>query len=372
MAGGSVERRTWRLRVIAALLGLAAALATTELSLRLFLPQPLGVSYRAPSGLTLHVPGASVRFRRLEFDNMIHINSLGLRDREISVRKPRGVFRVLVLGDSFAEGKQVALEETFPKRLERALEERFPQRRWEVINGGVSGYGTADEIKFFELLGSTFDPDLVILEFCVGNDVGNNAASPYFRLHDSRLEELPLERPTARELWLARLREFGAAHSHVYQFLRDRYHRTASSAPEALEESPVQIVMPADEAGWRLTEALLDRLLELVDEAGARFFLVAIPQRVQVYDDEWRASTGHRAGDATRVEPQLRLIAYARRLLLPFVDPLSDLHDANAGGRTYYRIDGHLNARGHRIVADAILESLVKFGLVGETPVRSP
>jgi lysophospholipase L1-like esterase len=365
-------RRNRRSRSLAALFGLATALAASEIFLRLFLPQPLGLSYRAANGLTLNIPGALIRYRRAEFDNPIQINSLGLRDREISLAKPAGVFRILVLGDSFAEGKQVAFDEIFPQQVEHSLAERFPRRRWEVVNGGISGYGTGEQIKFFEMIGHALEPDLVILAFCVGNDVQNNVASAYFRLHDSRLVELPLEPPTARELWLARLREFGAAHSHVYQFLRDRYHRTASSAPEPLEESPVQIVMPADEAGWRLTEALLDRLLELVDEAGARFFLVAIPQRVQVYDDEWRASTGHRAGDATRVEPELRLIAYARRRLLPFVDPLGDLHDANAGGRTYYRIDGHLNARGHRIVADAILESLVKFGLVGETPLTSP
>ena len=47
-----------------------------------------------------------------------------------------------------------------------------------------------------------------------------------------------------------RLREFGASHFYWYQFLRDRYHGTTSSAPEALEESPVQVVAPVDEGGW--------------------------------------------------------------------------------------------------------------------------
>ena len=307
------KRRTRRLRGVAALLGLAFALVAIELYLRRFQPQPLGLSYRAPSGITLNIPGATVRYRRGEFDNRIHINSLGLRDREFSIAKPPGVFRVLVLGDSFAEGKQVAFEETFAKQLERALGVRFPRRRWEVVNGGVSGYGTADEIKLFELLGSALQPDLVILAFCVGNDIQNNVASPYFRRHGQRLEERPLEPPSAPELWLARVQEFGASHFHLYQFLRDRYHGVVSPSPDLLEESPaavaIQGVAPIDEQGWQLTEALLDRLRELVDAAGARLFLVAIPQRAQVFDDEWVASTGRESGDPARTAPSGRSTA---------------------------------------------------------------
>jgi len=368
----SVERRRLRLlRGVAALSGLALALAASEIALRMFLPQPLGLSYRAPSGITLHIPGASVRYTRTEFDHRVEINSLGLRDREISREKPRGVFRILVLGDSFAEGKQVRLDETFPKRLERALAERFPSQRWEVINGGVSGYGTADEIKFFEILGRALDPDLVILAFCVGNDVQDNAASPYFRWRGSRLEELPVEPLSLPDMWLARFEEFGASHFHLYQFLRDRYHRTASPAPEPLEELPsivpVQVLRPAREDDWRLTEALLDRMLELVAEAHAGFLLAAIPQRLQVFDDEWVASTGRESSDPTRVEPQMRLNAYARQRLLPFVDLLTALHDASFPDRAYFRIDGHWNPRGHRVAADDILKSLVNFHLLGKS-----
>jgi lysophospholipase L1-like esterase len=368
---GVGRRRLWLVRGVAAFLGLTLALAASEAALRHFLPQPLGLSYRAPSGITLHIPSASVRYTRTEFDNRIQINSLGLRDRELSREKPPGVFRILVLGDSFAEGKQVRLEETFPKRLERALRNRFPDRRWEVINGGVSGYGTADEIKFFEILGRSFDPDLVILAFCVGNDVQDNAASPYFRWRDSRLEELPVVPLRPAELCLARLEEFGAAHFHLYQFLRDRYHRTVSATAEPLEElpatPPVQVLRPANDDDWRLTEALLDRLLELVAGAHAGFLLVAVPQRLQVFDDEWVASTGRDSGDPTRLEPQRRLAAYARRHLLPFVDLITDLHDGSIAQRAYFRIDGHWNAHGHRIATDGILEALVAFRLLGDS-----
>jgi len=364
-------RPIWLLRSGVTFVAFAVALAASEVFLRIFLPQPLGVSYRAPNGLTLHIPGASIRFRRLEFDNVVRINSLGLRDREISIEKPPGVFRILVLGDSFTEGKQVADEETFPKLLESALAGRLPNRRWEVINGGVSGYGTADEIKFFEVLGRRFQPDVVVLAFCMGNDVHNNLESPHFRWDGSRLEERPLKPPQRLELRLARVQEFFASRSHLYQFVRDRLQRTIAATPDPLEEMPV--IQPLgttkiDDDSWQLTEALLDRLLALVDREGSRLLLTLIPQRVQVLDEEWKASTGLAPGDPMRIEPQLRLIAYARRHLLPFLDLMPYLHDASTQERTYFRIDGHFNVLGHRISADAILESLVNFRLLGETP----
>ena len=56
-----------------------------------------------------------------EFETEVHINARGLRDREIGYDKPPGVYRILILGDSFAEALQVPLEVTFAKQLEALL-----------------------------------------------------------------------------------------------------------------------------------------------------------------------------------------------------------------------------------------------------------
>jgi len=51
------------------------------------------------------------------------INSDGLRDVEHSIEKPSGVYRIAILGDSYAEGLQLPLEQLFWKILERKLSE---------------------------------------------------------------------------------------------------------------------------------------------------------------------------------------------------------------------------------------------------------
>ena len=100
------------------------------------------------------------------------INSKGLRDTEIGMKKPKGQFRILLLGDSIIFGQGVSFTETLVQRLERALRESGAFDSVEVINCGVAGYGPHQQRRFLEREGMTYDPDIVILGFC-HNDVTN-------------------------------------------------------------------------------------------------------------------------------------------------------------------------------------------------------
>src|SRR5256885_16836863 len=51
----------------------------------------------------------------------IRISSAGVRDREHSIVKPAGVWRVAVLGDSFTDALQVAEDQRFTSVMERLL-----------------------------------------------------------------------------------------------------------------------------------------------------------------------------------------------------------------------------------------------------------
>jgi len=99
-----------------------------------------------------------------EFLVPVEVNHLGLRDRERDHAKPPGVFRVLLLGDSFVEAMHVPIEATIGYRLEEALNTPGGPRV-EVLNAGVSGYGTASEVLFFEREGKRYAPDVVVLAF---------------------------------------------------------------------------------------------------------------------------------------------------------------------------------------------------------------
>jgi hypothetical protein len=74
------------------------------------------------------------RFRNLEFDTTLRINSGGFRDAEAALKSPD----VVVLGDSFAMGWGVDASETFSSLLGQ-------RTGLKVLNTGVSSYGTVRE-----------------------------------------------------------------------------------------------------------------------------------------------------------------------------------------------------------------------------------
>ena len=102
-----------------------------------------------------------------------HTNSLGFRDtREYSLAKPRGAFRILVLGDSVTFGHGALYETSYPYLLEQRLREWRPEVKWEVWNLGVPGYNTAQELAYLEEVADRYSPDLVIVGFFLNDFTG--------------------------------------------------------------------------------------------------------------------------------------------------------------------------------------------------------
>ena len=121
------------------------------------------------------------------------INSAGTHDREYPLRKPPQTLRLAVLGDSMTAAIQVDVEDTFTRVLERELGrgEAFRGRNVEVMNFGVPGFGTAQQLLQFRHQVIHYSPDILLLAFFPYNDVHNNyralnpvdaAKSPYFVL----------------------------------------------------------------------------------------------------------------------------------------------------------------------------------------------
>lgn len=94
----------------------------------------------------------------------VRTNSLGLRDGEIPP-KPTGERRVIFLGDSVVFGSRLPQDETLPQLLQRAIGAGA-----RVINAGVEGYTTFQELHLLRHVGLKTEPDFVIVGF-VWNDV---------------------------------------------------------------------------------------------------------------------------------------------------------------------------------------------------------
>ncbi len=104
-----------------------------------------------------------------EFNFQLTISSQGLRNPEVSAKKPTDVYRILALGDSFTYGWGVRLEDSWPKLLEKKLV--IPGKRVEIINAGAPGLDTVDERKVCRAYLDQFNPDMVVLGFLGPEDL---------------------------------------------------------------------------------------------------------------------------------------------------------------------------------------------------------
>jgi lysophospholipase L1-like esterase len=119
------------------------------------------------------VPSVGFRHKELEYDYVWANNALGMRDRERSPKKNPGSFRILFLGDSIIQGYGVSRQQSMVARLEVSLNEPRREKTVEVLNGGVFGYSPLLEYLYLREISPLVEPDMVMVGFFLGNDVGD-------------------------------------------------------------------------------------------------------------------------------------------------------------------------------------------------------
>lgn len=101
-------------------------------------------------------PNTKAHYKTNEFDFNANINSIGLRDREITIKKKKK--RILCFGDSYTFGWGVDLANAYPKQLEKLFGDSI-----EVINCGEPGEFTTKYKKNLETSIGLLQPDIVIV-----------------------------------------------------------------------------------------------------------------------------------------------------------------------------------------------------------------
>ena len=378
---------TRRLLIPTALLVASAALAVLafEAVLRAVgFSAPIWYRPDAQLGWTLR-PGTSGWFTR-EGRAFVRINPAGQRDRVHPLAKPEAVYRVAVLGDSYSEAMQVELESSWWWLLGERLQHCGfqPGKRIEVLNFGVSGYGTAQQYLALESTAIRYRPDLVVLQFTNGNDVQDNSAvlaaekeRPFF-VPDARgglridraFASSPAQLKRSSSLYEAlrrasdRSRVVQLVHAARSMSLVGSAHAQADELEAGLARAP--LAPPADprwEQAWRVTEGAIAMIDDFARRHGARLAVVTVPYAIQVHPDRaLRESAQAKLGVPDLFYPDRRIEALARArgfaavALAPAMQGGSELlHGFDGRGL------GHWNARGHRVAADIIAASLCKL-----------
>ncbi|MET0645462.1 MAG: SGNH/GDSL hydrolase family protein [Pyrinomonadaceae bacterium] len=431
---GAPERRakpSLRVRVAVVAVSVVFALLIFEVFLRVVgYTYPVFYQPDEARGYALW-PGAAGRYRR-EGAAHVQINSDGLRDREHSKSKPANTFRIAVVGDSYAEAFQVEREKAFWSVLEQRLRAcpALAGREVEVINFGVSGYGTAQELLTLREKVWGYSPDVVLLAVTTNNDVLDNSRAlklteeiPYFRLEGDRLalddsfrrtaafrlRNSPLNR-TGR--WLREHLRFvqaihegqGAIKSRLdawrerRRLAREKEKEKNSAGEEVKKTGATQANtaapagdVPADELGtanvvyrepadevwrdaWLVTEKLMAEMSAEVKSRNARFYVVTLSNGIQVFPDpSARAAFARRVGAADLFYPERRFKSLGEREGFPVYNLAPDLQEyADRTGVFLHgfgaqRGNGHWNEDGHRVAGEMLTQRLCDWLAGGDS-----
>ena len=321
------------------------ALALSEIALRLMGFSPMYVSperdrfwkYDSLLGWA-HQPGQEGIFETPQFRTVVRINKSGLRDRPHSYERQNNTERILVLGDSFAWGYGVEESERFSQLLEKSMDV-------EVINAGVSGYSTDQELLWYRNEGIKYETDLVIL-VVTGNDVGDNDQQlvstiyykPKFVLEDDQLvlKGYPVPKTSPQGKFVYSLSQRSA----LAYFLVQRYFDVRSSYGKirgnSAPTSPSESAASRPEDPFKLTIALIDEMRAIAKAGNAKFMVVTNSQW-------WNSRLGKNYDDFVA---DLR----ANHFLVLDVEsmPGFDPEEMLILG------DGHWNQAGHKFVAKKI------------------
>lgn len=128
-------------------------------------------------------PNSNFRHKSVDGSWRFVTNSQGFRNYvDYGHEKPTDTIRILSLGDSHTQGYETRQEYTFSSVIDRYLTRE--NYNVEVINAGVSGFSTAEELAFLENEGVKYEPDFVLLGF-YRNDLEDNIKAGLFRLDDN-------------------------------------------------------------------------------------------------------------------------------------------------------------------------------------------
>ncbi|MEM7203738.1 MAG: hypothetical protein AAF628_25975 [Planctomycetota bacterium] len=371
-----MRRRSWSKRLAFAALAILAALAVLEVGVRVLWTPPEG-GY--PPGMFATDDSVGFRLARsfsarhttADYDVEVRTNSVGQRGPELRPH-PGADRRIVVLGDSFAFGHGVDVEQALPAQLGKTLGGRGINL--EVINTAAPGYGTHNQHALLVADGEGWAPDLVLLCLYVGNDFRDNDHRRFGRLvaRSGILVTVPdggaawpvgLKAAAAVHWWSARLLLTGlpAAARSEEQVVQD--YCAAMSWDAGFGTAMVHRTWDPDAAAaFKTTTAWLDRVREWCAAQECAFVLALLPGPQQYHPAFWNLvveKCGLNPEEYDLAHPNDALVAWGREHGVEVVDllpPFRQVTTSGPGIRLY--LDVHFNAEGHQLAAATLAPRL--------------
>lgn len=335
----------------------------------------LRYAFDASHGYKLQ-PGLRGSFNMACFQNdALSVNSHGFRDNEW--KGGRGV-KIGILGDSFMEALQVPDDSTTAARLEQLT-------GVEVLNTGLSGFGTVGQSIIFDKHLKAYRPDVTLLFYYPPNDLINNHCALNDSTNNAFFAPCPCALPgPSGPIVRDEFQDTIPKPSWMWQ--KSMLFRVASTltssgpAPRAAEtygayRKPYRGQWAEAEA---LTEHYLRQLNSKCDAVNSQLVVVTVPSFLsQTPGDNWESELLSVTGweelpqdfDRTYPNQVIRALCDSSDIPIWELEPaFQQYRDAHglADPTFFFECNGHWNPLGHRLAAEIVADSLETRGWLGK------
>lgn len=389
----SSPQRLRRLRWLTLLGSVALSLLAAELFFRVFWVKRLVLDAGIEDAHYHHrlKPETDYEFISGEFRARVRTNRYGLRGPDPVMPPPPDVVRILVIGDSYTFGFPVQDEETFAARMESLLRAQgYPV---EVVNGGASGYSTT--LHYISLRDQylSFEPDLVILWFDLG-DLQEDAWFQKNLIYDEagRILRCDPRYVNGRYDWWG----LAIRHSALAKYINTKILRTVNkirtlglktylttklrgerskvaiarlkTAQQAEDLAAYDRFLLVRESStperlapyWSLTERYLLLIRDLLAQRNTPFLLGLYPYGMLAGPEQWgdgRVYWGFEKGRTYGAPAAHALFAdFSKRSGVPLLNLFDEFRQAAKTETLFYNWDGHFTPAGHRVLAEAAVK----------------
>ena len=316
-------------------------------------------------------PNCQGRIKSKDFEFEVVSNSLGLREREVGLKKEKGRYRVLILGDSFAMGWGVKQEDRFSEVAVKKLREQG-EEKVEIINAGINSYSPVIELEYLRDKGIQFDPDLVMVLLDL-SDLYDDYFYGGWQRHDQLRQVIMLGSEEAIEVEEQIRRKDGwwnwlVNKSRLVYFGYTRLAGMGLSLKQRLGwENLVSNILIYERAidwqgyekAWNLPMANLRLMKEYLEGEEIEMVVILVPRGI-FFEGEWqggRKLAGFKPGAYDRktvamIEKKLR------ELEIKTVDWHETFWAANRTEELFYDNDGHWTVKGNQAAGEELARFL--------------
>lgn len=285
------------------------------------------------------------------------VNSRGMADEEHDYSKPKDVFRVLGIGDSFTQGVGVHYKNSYLVQLEKLLNDELEGNpRVEIIKAGIAGFSPYAERLMLEHYGLRYSPDLITVGFVPNDIIDTHYGQIFVRNGYLLTKEAHKLGGLAVNLYL---------HSHAARLLFKGYLKMVGP-PATMDMADVYMPNGYHEDDWQAVEAEYLKMIALAKSIGARILFLHIPH------DNSVPSKGAWENTATYTGERLRKFANKHGALFADALPIFKKTVKAKGVSLHIPNDGHCNEKGYRLIAETLNAKILKENLIATASPLNP